>query len=251
LNEEKNIHEIKKRTDTDDRITFTFKPSQFYLILVLVALAAGLGIGYSVWERDAGLSQVRTEPEDQMVQQQVQVSTNIPRYDVQVDDDPALGDANAPVTIIEFSDYECPYCSRFHQETFGRLMDTYGDQIQFIYRDFPLISIHPEAFPAAEAANCAGEQGMYWEYHDKLFTGGSQSLGREAYDRYAKEIGLDIKAFAECFASNKYQAEVQADYDYALNLGVRSTPTFFINGIAVVGAQPYEVFQQIIEAELE
>jgi protein-disulfide isomerase len=129
------------------------------------------------------------------------------------------------------------------------LIDAYGDQIRFVYRDFPLESIHANAKPAAEAANCANEQGEFWEYHDKLF---SMELGlsSEAYQEYATQLGLDIDEFQECFESGRYQEEVQLDFEFAANLGVRSTPTFFVNGIAVVGAQPFEVFQQVIEKEL-
>jgi protein-disulfide isomerase len=118
-----------------------------------------------------------------------------------------------------------------------------------VYRDFPLFSIHPNAMPAAEAANCAYEQGSFWEFHDKLF-GMELALSAEAYRQYAQDLGLDVDAFNECVETRRYQDEVQADYAYASELGVRSTPTFFINGIALVGAQPYEVFQQVIDKEL-
>lgn len=254
------ILDMEEYDEMNDRITFTFSPSSIYVVIALAAFAFGLGAGFFVWGGQKAFAQSAVSGAGQQAnpaagaqvgqQQQAQVPTNIPRYDVPVDDDPFIGDPDAPITIIEFSDFECPFCTRFHQDTFGRLMDTYGDQIRFIYRDFPLVSIHQEAFPAAEAANCAGEQDMYWEYHDKLFDGGPQALGEEAYYQYAEEIGLDVEAFGECVTTRRYQDEVQADYDYAVNLGVRSTPTFFVNGIAVVGAQPFEAFQQIIEAEL-
>jgi protein-disulfide isomerase len=128
-------------------------------------------------------------------------------------------------------------------------LDTYGDQVRFVYRDFPLDSIHANARPAAEAANCANEQGVFWDYHDKLF---SMELGLspDAYQEYASQLDLDEEAFQECIESGRYQQEVQSDFEFAANLGVRSTPTFFINGIAVVGAQPFEIFQQVIEREL-
>jgi len=121
--------------------------------------------------------------------------------------------------------------------------------VRLVYRDFPLTSIHRNAFPAAEAANCANEQGVFWEYHDKLF---SMELGlsSEAYQGYAQELDLDMNEFIECLESGRYKDEVQADFDFAANLGIRSTPTFFINGIALVGAQPFEVFQEVIDKEL-
>jgi protein-disulfide isomerase len=171
------------------------------------------------------------------------------RYEIPVDDDPMLGLSDAPITIVEFSDYECPYCRRWHTDVYPSLLETYGDQIRFVYRDFPLESIHANAKPAAEAANCAYEQGAFWEYHDKLF-GMQLGLSSQAYQEYASQLELDEAAFQECIESGRYQEEVQSDFEFAANLGVRSTPTFFINGIAVVGAQPFEVFQEVIEREL-
>lgn len=151
--------------------------------------------------------------------------------------------------MIEFGDFECPFCTRFHNETLGKILDEYGDQLRFVYRDFPLFG-HTQAFPSAEAANCAREQGKYWEYHDKLFFAGPQALGAENYLLYARDLNLDMTAFESCIDSRKYQAEVQADLDDALSLGLRGTPSFFINGIPLVGAQPHEVFKQVIESEL-
>lgn len=173
----------------------------------------------------------------------------ITRYEVSQDDDPALGPVDAPVVIIEFSDYQCPYCKRWHDEVFGRLLSEYGDVVRFVYRDFPLGSIHPFAAGAAEAANCAGEQDAYWEYHNALFSD-TYGMDRDALLQYANDLGLDAAAFRECLDSRRYRDEVQADYEAALQLGINSTPTFFINGRPVIGAQPYEVFARIIEEEL-
>jgi protein-disulfide isomerase len=170
------------------------------------------------------------------------------RYDVPIDDDPIIGPEDAPITIIEFSDYECPYCKRWHDESFERLLETFPNEIRFVYRDFPLTSIHPNAAPAAEAANCAHEQGQFWDFHRKLFS--TTTLNAQTYLLYAEELGLDMTAFEECFSSRRYQDEVMADLQWAVNLGVSSTPTFFINGIAIVGAQPFEVFYEVITKEL-
>jgi protein-disulfide isomerase len=170
---------------------------------------------------------------------------------VPIDDDPIFGPEDAPITIIEFSDYECPYCRRWHQEVLPLLIEEYPDQVRLVYRDFPLTSIHSNAIPAAVAANCAGEQEAeaYWAYSERLFSM-DLGLGAEAYQEYAEEIGLDTDAFAECLESNRYEDEVLADFEFASQLGIRSTPTFFINGIALVGAQPYDVFKQVIDQEL-
>ena len=166
-----------------------------------------------------------------------------------VDDDPSIGPDDAPITIVEFSDYECPYCRSWHNDVFARLQEEYPQQVRLVYRDFPLSSIHANAVPAAEAANCANEQDKFWPFHENLF---SMELGLsdEAYQEYASRLGMNVQAFLECMESGRYQTEVQADYQFASDLGVRSTPTFFINGIAVVGAQPFDVFKQVIDKEL-
>ncbi len=237
-------------------ITITLRRIHLFAILLPVTFILGLGLGYLVWGRSPGLipngaetssgtagSAATTQGASQNSQRQVV------RYDVPVDDDPAFGPADAPITIIEFSDYECPYCRRWHDEVFGRLIETYPEQVRLVYRDFPISSIHANAFSAAVAANCANEQGAFWEFHDRLFSM-ELGLGMEAYRSYASQLGLDTQSFIKCLESGRYRDEVQADYDFAAELGVRSTPTFFINGIAIVGAQPFEVFQQVIDKEL-
>lgn len=168
---------------------------------------------------------------------------------VDVDDDPAFGDSNAPVTIVEFSDFQCPYCARYFSDTHQRIVDEYGDQIRFVYRDFPLSSIHPRAQASAEAAQCADDQNAFWDYHDLLFTNQS-ALDNESLISYAARLNLDTDKFRTCLESGKYTDEVLADFEAGREYGVTGTPTFFINGVRVVGAQPFEVFQQIIEEEL-
>ncbi len=223
--------------------------SAFYALIV-IAFAAGLLAGFLIWG-----AQGQNTPQPQAAAPQAQdanpqAAPDEPtRYDVATDDDPALGPENAPVTIIEFSDYQCPYCRRWAEQVEGELVKTYGDKIRIVYRDFPLTQMHPEALPAAEAANCAGEQGKYWDYHDALFSQ-KYGLGQDAYLAYAKDLGLDTDQFTACMEEHRYRDEVLADQQYALQLGVQSTPTFFINGIAVVGAQPFEVFKSIIDKEL-
>jgi protein-disulfide isomerase len=168
--------------------------------------------------------------------------------DPATDDDPSMGEAKAAVTIVEFSDYQCPYCQRWHAEVLPQIMAEYPGSVRFIYRDFPL-SGHAEAQPAAEAANCAGDQDSYWSFSDAIFSG-EQGYGRSAYEQYAADLGLDEDEFASCLDSRRHQAEVLEDYSDGIRLGVQSTPTFFVNGIQVVGAQPFETFQNLIESEL-
>jgi protein-disulfide isomerase len=238
-------------------------------VLVLLAFAAGLGAGYLVWARPLQAKLAAAETRVAAVQQTADTAAKtqaaaatqgantqaaaqneqVQRYPVPIDDDYIYGLDSAPITIIEFSDYQCPYCTRWHNEVWSKIKETYGDKVRLVYRDFPLYSIHPEAEPAAIAANCAGEQKKYYEYGDLLFNGG-QDLGRKAYEAYAGRLDLNTTEFKKCLDEQRYKDEVTADYDYAANLGVRSTPTFFINGLAVVGAQPFEVFQQVIDMEL-
>ncbi len=127
-------------------------------------------------------------------------------------------------------------------------MEAYPGKIRVVFRDFPLTTIHPNAEPAAEAAQCANEQNAFWAFHDKLFS--SADLGDAVYQQYAQDLGLNMTQFNDCYTSHKYQAAIQADSDFAVNLGVNSTPTFFINGVPIVGAQPIDAFKQLIDKEL-
>lgn len=241
-------------------LTITLRRWQLYVLVMPLIFVTGLGLGYLLrgWlppgsptaaAAESASSQQAAVPVPESEGGASSASQQVVRYDVPVDDDPVLGAEDAPITIVEFSDYECPYCRQWHTQVYSQLIDTYGDQVRFVYRDFPLDSIHPEARPAALTANCAYEQGVFWEYHDMLFSM-EQGLGREAYLEYASQLDIDQEAFADCIESDRYKAEVQGDFDFAAQLGVRSTPTFFINGIAVVGAQSFDIFQQVIEREL-
>lgn len=177
------------------------------------------------------------------------VPRNAPAEEVSVSGggDAVLGDKNAPVEIIEFSDYECPFCTRFYTNTLPQLKREYIDtgKAKLIYRDFPL-DFHANAQKAAEAAECAGDEGKYYEMHDKLFEEGV-SGGVSAFKQYAKDIGLDTVNFDACLDSGKHASEVQKDFQDGQKAGVSGTPSFFINGKQLVGAQPFEAFKQIIE----
>ena len=170
--------------------------------------------------------------------------------DTYIDDDSVKGDKDAPVTIVEFSDYECPFCTKFYEQSLQLIEKNYIDtgKVKFIYRDFPL-SFHQNAQKAAEAAECAGEQDKYFEMHDLLFEKGV-SGGVNAFKQYAKDIGLNTKKFDQCLDSGAMAQEVKDDFAAGQQLGVSGTPAFFINGKLVSGAQPYSVFEQIIEQEL-
>ena len=166
------------------------------------------------------------------------------------DDDAVLGNPNAPVTIIEFSDFQCPFCERFVTQTLPELKKAYIDtgKAKLIYRDFPL-SFHQYAENAARAAEAAGEQGKYYEMHDKIFQNQS-ALDDASLKKYAQDLGLDMEKFNADFTSAKIAAEVKKDFSDGQGYGVTGTPTFFINGTELVGAQPFSAFQKIIDAEL-
>jgi predicted DsbA family dithiol-disulfide isomerase len=160
----------------------------------------------------------------------------------------ALGPENAPVTIVEFSDFQCPFCQK-SQEVLKQIRQKYGDRVRLVYRDFPLPDIHPQAPKAAVAARCAGEQGKFWPYHDVLFAN-QQRLDQTDLVRYARDLGLSTAQFEQCLSTDKFADAIADDIAEARSLGLSSTPMFFVNGRVLIGAQPFENFQKIIEREL-
>jgi protein-disulfide isomerase len=163
--------------------------------------------------------------------------------------DPAMtrGPASAPVTIVEWSDYECPYCKRA-QEVLHRLQSEFPDTVRFVYKDFPLRS-HPNAVPAANAARCAGAQDRYWEYHDLLFVA-QPDFSRDQLIGYARRLGLEPEPFAECLDSGRFRDAILADQREGSAAGVRATPTFFINESKIEGALPLEEFRAAVKQAL-
>jgi predicted DsbA family dithiol-disulfide isomerase len=161
----------------------------------------------------------------------------------------AKGPADAPIQLIEFSDFHCPFCKRV-EPTIAQLLKKYEGKIRFVYKDFPLDSLHPQARAAAEAARCAGEQGKFWEFHGKVY-GGASDASPATMQAYAKDVGLDAAAFETCRSTRKFQSQVQADVAEGTKFGVTGTPAFFINGRFLSGAQPLEAFVKIIDEELQ
>ena len=170
------------------------------------------------------------------------------RAEMSVEGAPFKGPEKAPVTIVEVTDFHCPYCKRV-QPTINEILSKYGDKVKLVFRDFPLDQLHPSARKAAEAARCAKEQGKFWPYHDKLMAAGTDA-SPEKLNGYAQELGLDVAAFEQCFSSGKYKAAVQKDVEEGSRLGVNGTPAFFINGRLLSGAQPLESFAKVIDEEL-
>jgi predicted DsbA family dithiol-disulfide isomerase len=158
------------------------------------------------------------------------------------------GPENAPVTVVEFSDYECPFCRRA-EPTVTQMLQEYAGKVRFEYRHFPLESIHPKARAAGEAAACADEQGRFWEYHAQLFTGGD-ALAQPKLVEHATKLGLDVAAFQSCLGEGRGRARVDADVAAGQAAGVTGTPAFFVNGVPYSGAIPIEEFRRAIDAEL-
>jgi len=181
-----------------------------------------------------------------------------------LDDDPVRGNPDAPVTIVEFSDFQCPFCKRFHETTLPLILENYVDtgKVKFVYRDFPIVSLHPNgAVATALAAECADEQGMFWQYHDKIFQNQKNWERLAAEDvvillkSFAEELGLDTNQFNDCLESGKFLDEVNNDLRDGASYGVTGTPAFFIGNeergyIIVSGAQPYSVFQNVLDQML-
>ena len=164
-------------------------------------------------------------------------------------DDHVKGSENARVTLIEYSDFECPYCLN-HKATIDKIVQNYGDQVRVVFRHYPL-SFHANAEKAAEASECAAEQGKFWEMHDKIFA--ANEAGTMSVDKWkaeAKSLGLNTKKFNECLDSGKYADEISAEEQAGLAAGVEGTPATFVNGELVSGAIPYEQFKSIIDSKL-
>ena len=214
-----------------------FLPAETMLELIAVTAAEALG-----QELPAGYVLAPTPPP--------------PDTDFEDEEFAVDGSADAPVTIYEFSDYQCPFCLRFFQETKPLLDEQYiaTGKVRFVYKDFPIDSIHAQARLASEAAECAGAQDAYWPMHDRLFVGKDEWADNPAdatvFKAYAAELGLDSAAFDNCLDSGVYSDEVQVDLEEGQRAGVTGTPTFFINGQMLVGAQPFEVLAQAIENAL-
>ncbi|MCZ6479858.1 MAG: thioredoxin domain-containing protein [candidate division NC10 bacterium] len=165
---------------------------------------------------------------------------------------PAKGSDHAPVTIIEFSDFQCTFCWRFWKQTLPRLEEEYikAGKVRFIYTHLAILG--PQSVAAAQASECAREQGKFWEYHDKLFASkGFFSLADRRLKQYARDLGLDGEAFDQCLDAGTHAKKVEGETGIGLALGARGTPTFFINGLKLVGAHPFQTFRSIIEDQLK
>ncbi len=201
----------------------------------------GLGQQRRGERRAAFLSELRTK-------YGVKVLLEPHRAPVQADDAPIRGNPNAPVTVVEFSDFQCPYCVRV-RPTVARVREAYGDKLRWVFRHFPL-DLHDLAEKAGEAAACAGDQGKFWEMHDRLWEAAGK-LEVPELKKLAAGLGLDGARFDKCLDSGERAEVVAQDQSAGAGWGVSGTPAFFVNGRPLVGAQPFEAFQQVIDDELQ
>ncbi len=241
---------------------FQHKLTIFALILSFAALLlSGVSLskaGSGSLDDEGFMAKVEKGIEDYIEKQRNdQAAANQPgsgeAVDVSVDDDAVKGDKNAPVTIVEYSDFECPFCARFYEGAYAELVSEYIDKgkVKLVFRDFPL-GFHKNAKPAAIAAECAREQDGdkgYYKYHDTIFENQSQ-LSVDSLKKWAVDLGLDAGQFNECLDSEKYGEEVDKDFADGQSYGVSGTPAFFINGRRISGAHPFSVFKTIIDEEL-
>ncbi|MCX6715144.1 MAG: DsbA family protein [Candidatus Uhrbacteria bacterium] len=166
--------------------------------------------------------------------------------DVAINNRPTLGTKSAPITIVEFADFGCPF-SRTSSVIIRTLAAKYPNQFSFIYRDFPLPELHLFAQKASEAAACAEEQGKFWEYHDKLYQN-QNTLGDDSFEQFANQLNMDTARFHDCYAGHTYAKQIEQDYQDGLAAGVRGTPTFFINGTRVPGSIPQNILENVIQS---
>jgi protein-disulfide isomerase len=177
----------------------------------------------------------------------VVVLLEAPRVSIDAGDSPRRGAEQAAVTITEFGDYQCPFC-RGVQATLHEVREKYGDKVSFVFKDYPLREIHPQAQDAAEAGSCAREQGNFWEFHDAMFA--SPSLTPAALEGLARKYSLDVDQFEQCLSSHKFASHIDADRELGAKMGMSGTPAFNINGVVLTGAQPLAEFERVIDQEL-
>ena len=237
-------------------------------IIILVGITAFFAGSYtsnlnsnqiSVEDLDEAIAKLELK----LLQNQLPTKQAAEPVKISVDDDPIMGDSDAPITIVEFSDFQCPFCARFHTQTLPSILEEYIEQgkVKLVFRDFPIQSIHPNALPASVAAECANDQNKFREMHDALFEKQSEWNKLETvealslFSQYASEMQLDQESFDSCLTSGKHIPEIQNDLSDGRDYGVTGTPGFFVGNdqigfVELKGAQPFESFKKVIDAQL-
>jgi len=238
-------------------------------IIVVIGIAAFFAGSYftsfnSNLVSQEELQEAISKLELRMLQEKLPTTQPTGPVRISADNDPIIGNPDAEITIIEFSDFQCPFCARFHVQTLPSIMSEYIEQgkVKLVFRDFPIQSIHPNALPASIAAECANEQGKFKEMHDVLFEKQNQWNGVETanvlsvFSLYASEMQIDQEAFDSCLTNGKYIEEIRKDLEDGRNYGVSGTPGFFIGNdkvgyVELKGAQPFESFKKVIDSQLD
>lgn len=243
--------EFDNEPDSDEIVTLSTAAFK-YAIIAVTFMTLGIVIGALGFGQNNSQPALTTADVEDVVRRVLDsydfsAGSEVDRFAL-VDDDPYLGPEDAPVVIVEFSDFRCPYCGRHYEQTLEPLLENYGDYVRYVYRDLAIIS--QESLPAAMAAECAHEQGKFWEFHNAFFQN-QDRLGRAFYIEQAETFELDVERFTTCYDEAEYLNEVQNDVVDAQIEGVSGTPGFFINGMFLSGARPYETFERLIQRELE
>ena len=267
----KNKNKVIKREEDFISNTSPKKSTPTGIIIALVAVVAVAAFFAGLYFSNLDSDQVtKSDLDDAISRLESKIGNNLPSptlplqpVKISLDDDPIRGNPDAPITIVEFSDYQCPFCARFYAQTLPLLLEEYIDEgkVNLVYRDFPVQRIHPNALSAAAAAECADDQGKYWEYHDTLFEKQNawakldSNSAISTFSQFATEIELEQQQFDNCLESGKYLEEVQADFSDGKNYQVTGTPGFFIGNedigfVKIIGAKPYDDFKKIIDAQL-
>ena len=215
--------------------------------LAVVSLAGNILLGYFLFKSNSAAPNIWAPTPTPSPSPSPQVQGAVaPVQDFSITkDDHVRGEFEAPITLVEYSDFECPFCER-HYPTLKKILSDYAGQVRLVYKHFPL-GFHPNAQKAAEASECADEQGKFWEYHDKLFANQPGGYGLDKFKQWAEDLDLNVAKFNDCLDAGKYAGKVQADETDGQGRGVQGTPATFVNGQLVSGAVPYESFQSVID----
>ena len=265
MDEDYFVEDYKKNEKIIKRSTFNSLIIAIIIITGIAAFFAGSFVSNLSSEQisQKELDNAIAELELKILEKQLPTNQqNIP-LEISADNDPIIGNPDAPITIIEFSDFQCPFCARFHIQTLPTIMEEYiekGD-VKLVFRDFPLQSIHPNAVPASVAAECANEQGKFKQMHDILFEKQNEWSNLETvyaidlFNQYSEQINLEQEQFSSCLSTAKYVKEIQNDLNDGRTYGVTGTPGFFIGNqemgfVELKGAQPFESFKKVIDRQL-
>ena len=249
------------------------KKSTFDRLIIIIIITIGIaGFFAGSYTSNLNSDQISQEELKEVIAKlelkilQNQLPSNQPKIPLKIstDNDPIIGNPNAPITIIEFSDFQCPFCAKFHIQTLPKIIDEYIKEgtVKLVFRDFPIQSIHSNALPASLAAECANEQGKFKEMHDKLFDKQNEWNNKNIdnviilFNQYALEIGLEEEKFDSCLRHGKYVEEIQKDLNDGRTYGISGTPGFFIGNdkigfVELKGAQPFESFKKVIDSQLK